>query len=133
MERHNDRRADPRRGLLIGVAIGEALTGLALLAAPSAVGRLLLGQPLTGVAVPVAGVAGIALLGLAIACWPGPPRAGMAAYGALVALYLAYCGLTGAADGPLLWPAVLLHAVLTAALIAEGRRAIRRAENSGGS
>ena len=121
------------RRLLIAAAIAEAATGLALLVVPGAVGRLLLGQPLTGVAVPVAGVAGIALLGLAVACWPGPPRAGMVAYGALVALYLAFCGLTGAASGPLLWPAVLLHAVLTAALIAEGWRAIRRAENSDGS
>ncbi len=121
------------RHLLIAAALAEAATGVALLAAPSAVGRLLLGQPLTGVAAPVAGVAGIALLGLAVACWPGSPRAGMVAYGALVALYLAYCGLTGVANGPLLWPAVLLHAVLTAALIAEGWRAIRRAEKSGGS
>jgi hypothetical protein len=44
-----------------------------------------------------------------------------------------FSGLTGAASGPLLWPAVLLHAVLTVALIAEGRRTMRHAENSGGS
>ena len=53
-------------------AVGEATTGLALLIAPSPVGWLLLGEPLAGVAVPVALVAGIALIGLAIACWPGP-------------------------------------------------------------
>ena len=45
-------------------AIGEAATGLALLIVPSFVGQLLLGEQLTGVAVPVARVAGIALIAL---------------------------------------------------------------------
>ena len=76
------------------------------------VGRLLLGEQLAGVAIPVARVAGIALIALGIACWPGPPLLGMVTYGALVTLYLAYLGLTGA----LLWPAVILHALLTALL-----------------
>ena len=53
---------------LIFAAIGEAATGLALMLAPSLVGRLLLGTELTGVAVPVARVAGIALLTLGLAC-----------------------------------------------------------------
>ena len=55
-------------------------------------GQLLLGVDLTGIAVPVARVAGIALIGLAVACWPGPPLVGMLTYSALVALYLAYLG-----------------------------------------
>jgi hypothetical protein len=46
---------------LIFAAIGEAANGLALLVFPSLVGQLLLGEDLTGVAVPVARVAGIAL------------------------------------------------------------------------
>ena len=73
-------------------AVGEAATGLALVLVPSVVGRLLLGEELTGVAVPVARVAGIALIGLGIACWPGPPLIGMLTYSALVTLYLAYLG-----------------------------------------
>jgi hypothetical protein len=40
-------------------AIAEALTGLALLIVPSLVGRLLLGEALSGVAVPLARVTGI--------------------------------------------------------------------------
>ena len=59
--------------VLTVAAIAEALTGAALLAAPSMVSQLLLGSGLAGVAVPVARVAGIALIGLGIACWPGPP------------------------------------------------------------
>jgi hypothetical protein len=53
-------------------AVAEAATGLALLIVPSLVGQLLLGEGLTGVAIPVARVAGIALIALGIACWPGP-------------------------------------------------------------
>ena len=74
-------------------AVGEAATGLALVLVPSLVGRLLLGEDLTGVAVPVARVAGIALIGLGIACWPGPPLIGMLTYSALVTLYLASLGV----------------------------------------
>jgi hypothetical protein len=47
---------------------------LALLIVPGLVGRLLLGEELTGIAIPVARVAGIALVGLGMACWPGTPR-----------------------------------------------------------
>jgi hypothetical protein len=40
-------------------AVAEAATGMALLTVPSLVGQLLLGQELTGVAVPVARVGGV--------------------------------------------------------------------------
>ncbi len=96
---------------LVLAAVGEALTGVALLVVPSLVGRLLLGEELSGVAIPVARVAGIALIGLGVACWPGPPRVGMLIYSAAVTLFLAYVGLTGT-GGLLLWPAVVLHAIL---------------------
>ena len=55
------------------VAVAEAATGLWLLIVPSLVGQLLLGEQLAGVAIPVARVAGIALVALGIACSPGPP------------------------------------------------------------
>ena len=48
------------KSALAFAAAGEAATGVALLLAPSLVGRLLLGGQLTGIAVPVARVAGIA-------------------------------------------------------------------------
>jgi hypothetical protein len=94
-------------------AVAEAATGLALLLVPSLVGRLLLGEELTGVAVPVARVLGIALVSLGIACWSGTPRVGMLIYSAGVTLYLAWLGFAGGFVGPLLWPAVILHAILT--------------------
>ena len=110
--------------VLIFAALGEAATGLALLIVPSLVGRLLLGDELTGVAIPVARVAGIALIALALACWPGPALFGMLTYSAAVTLYLSYLGFAGGLTGVLLWPAVVLHAILTALLTwaSAGRR-----------
>ena len=90
--------------VLIFAAVAEAATGLALLIVPSLVGRLLLGEELTGVAIPVARVAGIALIALGIACWPGPPLVGMLIYSAVVTLYLAYLGFSGE------WAGVFLQA-----------------------
>jgi hypothetical protein len=98
---------------LIFAAVGEAIVGLALLIVPSLVGQLLLGEDLTGVAIPVARVAGIALIGLGIACWPGPPLAGMLTYSTILTLYLAYLGFAGGLTGILLWPVVALHVALT--------------------
>ncbi len=102
--------------VLVLAALGEAATGLALLLVPSWVGQPLLGMELAGPATTVARVAGIALVALSLACWPGPPRLGMLAYSGAVTLYLAYLGLAGAASGVLLWPAVVLHLVLTVLL-----------------
>lgn len=105
------------KGVLILAAAAEAATGMALLIVPALVGRVLLGEELTGVAIPVARVAGIALIALCVACWPGPPRVGMLAYVAVVMMYLAYLGFTGGSTGVLLWPAVVAHVILTALLL----------------
>lgn len=107
--------------------VGEAFTGLALLIVPSLVGQLLLGVELTGVTVPVARVAGIALIALGVACWPGPPLIGMLTYSTLVTLYLAFVGFAGGLTGILLWPAVVLHLILTALLTFNVTRKIRDA------
>jgi hypothetical protein len=101
--------------VLVLTAVAEAATGAALLIVPLLVGRLLLGEELAGVAITVARVAGIALIALGVACWPGPPRVGMLVYGGAVTVFLAFVGLTGG-GGVLLWPAVALHAILTALL-----------------
>ena len=106
------------RKLLGFAAIGEAATGLALFVMPSLVSRLLLGTELAGVSIPIARSFGIALLGLGVACWPGcSALAGMLTYSGLVTLYLGYIAVRGAWVGPLLWPAVVLHALLTLLLL----------------
>ena len=113
------------KSALTFAAIGEAATGLTLLIVPSFVGQLLLGEQLTGVAVPVARVAGIALIALGIACWPGPPLVGMLSYSVFATLYLAYLGFAGSLTGVLLWPVVVLHVILTALLIRDVTRTRR--------
>jgi len=98
-------------------AVVEAATGLALIIVPSLVGRLLFGTEFTGVANPAARVTGIALLALGVGCWPGSTAfCGMLTYSALVTLYLLYLGIRGEWVGPLLWPVVVIHALLTALL-----------------
>jgi hypothetical protein len=52
------------KNVLIFSAIAEICTGLALMVLPSLVGSLLLGEALSGFAIPVARVAGIALIAL---------------------------------------------------------------------
>ena len=100
--------------LLTVAALAEAATGVALIVVPSLVGRLLLGAELTGVSIPVACVAGIALIALGVGCLPGSSAlCGMLTYSMLVTLYFLYLGVRGEWVGPLLWPAGVLHAVLT--------------------
>ncbi len=104
-----------RKALLL-TAISEAAVGLVLLIHPSSIGRLLFGQPLTGVAEPVAGVAGIALIALAVGCWRQSAPVAMLAYSTAITLYLAYLGIAGVFTGVLLWPAVAVHVVLSISL-----------------
>jgi hypothetical protein len=99
--------------LLAVAAVAEASMGVALLAVPSLVGQLLLGAAMTGIAMPVARVTGIALIGLGVACWPATPLVGMLTYSSLATIYFLYLGVRGEWVGPLLWPAFVLHVVLT--------------------
>ena len=108
--------------VFVFAAIAEMATGAGLLLAPSLAGQLLLGAELTGIALIIARVAGIALFALGVACWPGTPLLGMLTYSAAVTLYLAYLGVTGAATGILLWPAVALHVIITVLLAVESKK-----------
>ena len=98
--------------VLIFAAIAEGLTGVALLVAPEFVIRVLAGTDATGLITSVGRVTGIALIGLGVATSPGPASIGMLTYTVLVALFLAFMGMRGGWGGPLLWPAIAVHAVL---------------------
>ena len=104
------------RRVLTVVGAGEALTGIVLVIYPSLVVRLLFGGEISGSGTVMSRIAGIALIGLGVACWPGPPRVGMLTYGAAVTLYLAYVGVAGGLTGMLLWPMVVLHVIVTVLL-----------------
>lgn len=117
---------------LLGLAaVLEAATGLALMTYPPLVTRLLLGDDVSGAGEALGRVAGFALFGLGLACWPRLESAGvntpalraLLAYNLLATLYLAYLGIGGRLVGSLLWPAVVIHAVLTL-LLARAWRAL---------
>ena len=119
------------RRLLTLTALIEAATGLALLVVPSLVGSLLLGAELTGVAIPVARVTGIALIALGVACWPGlTPLCGMLTYNVLATAFLACVGIRGHWVGPLLWPVVVVHVILTMLLARAWYKAHKEARQS---
>src|SRR5215831_10179877 len=108
------------RIVLVFAAIAEIVTGLALLILPSLVGQILLNEELADITIPIARVTGLALIGLGLACWPGPPILGMLVYSTSVMLYLAHIGFVGDFVGVFLWPAVLFHAALSILLAVFG-------------
>jgi hypothetical protein len=108
--------------ILAFAAAVEVGTGLALMAYPSIVVGLLLGTQISEVGTMLGRRFGIALLGLGLACWPSR-ESGSAAframliYNVLIALYLACLGTIGHLGGWLLWPGVVLHAVVVLLLV----------------
>ena len=112
----------PRLKIVLAVAaVSEAATGLILLAYPRIVVRLLLGAEIAVAGIVMSRIAGMALIGLGVACWPNgsarQPLHGMVTYGALAALCLVYVGVRGQWVGVLLWPAVVVHLVLIILLL----------------
>jgi hypothetical protein len=110
-----------KRKILGLAAVAEAATGIILLAYPPIVIRLLFDVEVSGIGVVMSRIAGIALIGLGVACWPGnsdrQQLCGMLTYSMLAMLYLLRIGIRGAPIGVLLWPAVVVHAALSVLLL----------------
>ncbi|HVP66812.1 MAG TPA: hypothetical protein VMT17_06065 [Anaeromyxobacteraceae bacterium] len=77
----------------------------------------------------VSRIAGAALLGLAVSCWPGPAREaspwalrGMLTYSFLAAAVLVYREAVAHVAGRLLWPAVGAHIAIAGSLLLASRR-----------
>ena len=115
--------------LLTATAAIEAGAGLALLSVPSAAAKLLLGAPLEAPdAITIARLGGAGLLTLGVAFWlargdtQGRAARGLVAavviYNLGAVLILGAAGLRSQSVGIALWPAVILHAVMTAWCIA---------------
>ena len=106
--------------VLMLAALAEAGTGVILLIYPSIVVRLLFGAEITGAGTYMSRLAGIALIGLGAACWPTTDNRrafqGMVTYSMLAMLFLIYIGVRGESVGLLLWPGVIVHAILIALL-----------------
>jgi hypothetical protein len=120
---------------MISAAI-EAATGVALLAVPDFVARLLLGAELSGTGIAVARVAGFGLLSLAIGCWPSGNEASaqsvraLFVYNLLAGLYLGYLRVGGEFAGFLLLPASLVHILFALLLARPAYQAASIAKNS---
>jgi hypothetical protein len=111
--------------LYVTTAVIEAGAGLALLCLPSSAAKLLLGTALQEPsACVVARVGGAGLLTIGIACWlvrsdteSSAARGlvtALVVYNLVVALVLAAAGLRFQPVGIVLWPAVVLHTLMTA-------------------
>jgi len=102
----------------------EIVVGTTILMVPDVACMLLFAAKAEGVAMPLARFAGVALFALGIACLPstavGPRRSaglGLFAFNAGVTVLLAWVGVATTLRGFLLWPAVILHAGIAAALL----------------
>ncbi len=82
-------------------AVGEAATGLILIAYPPIVVRLLCGLEVSGSGVILSRIFGISLVAIGVACWPAEgsaqPLFGMLTYTALATVYMVVFGLGGSA------------------------------------
>ena len=105
------------RVLLATASTLEAVTGLALIIAPSIAG-FLLGTDISGAALVIARMVGVGLLALGVACWPRgeatiPRLRAMLIYNLLATAYLGYLRFSSQSVGKLLLLALAVHAVLT--------------------
>ena len=116
------------RTLLRLSAVFEGLTGIAVLIRPETIAYWLFGDGISGAGLAIGRFAGLALVGLALACWPDreapqPDRSAraMLTYSTLAAVYLAYLGIVPHLAGALLWPAVAAHLALSVGLLVAAR------------
>ena len=105
-------------------ALVEAVAGLCLLILPAVVFAVLLGSDHATVDATFVGrLAGAALLAISIASWMARPDTrtpaqiglltGILVYNAAATLLLVYAGAVLKMMGVLLWPAVVIHAILS--------------------
>ena len=106
-----------KKWVLAVAAVGEVVTGVALVVVPWVVIKLLFGADIAGIGVVTSQFAGLALIALGVACWPRGSAlnalSGMLTYSSLATVGLLYLAVGGKWNGPLLWPAIVLHAALT--------------------
>lgn len=114
--------------LLSADAALEGATGLALMAVPEAVVRLVFGAEIPAIGAVPARLAGIAIVSLAMGCWlawaksPAAALAALFVYNLLSGVYLAILGIQAEFVGALLWPALAVHGVFALLIAAALQR-----------
>ena len=113
-----------RQKLLTFASVAEAATGVIVIIAPALVVKLLVGLDISADGTLLGRCFGIALLALAVACWPGSSEGvtssafrGMLIYNALITAFLGYLGAFEHVGGLLLWPGFGFHALVTVLLV----------------
>ena len=110
----------------------EVATGVALIADPSLVVRVLIGAGLSDGGIAIGRVAGLGLFSLGLACWPSGEAVtaqatlGLFTYDLLTAIYFGYLGVAGGYVSYLLWPAFALHALLAIILLRPASENVRQ-------
>jgi hypothetical protein len=110
--------------IVIAAACLEIVVGLCFILVPDFPCRLLFATGLEGLAVSLARFAGVALLGLGIACLPSKlagshrgPVLGLLVFNLGATIFFAWVAVATLFRGPVLWPVVILHAIIAAALL----------------
>jgi len=113
-----------QKSVVMTAAWLEIVTGTVFLTALDVPCRLLFAAKPEGVGITLARFAGVGLLALGIACLPstatGSRRSavfGLFVFNVGVAILFAWVGVATILRGVLLWPVVVLHAVIAAALL----------------
>jgi hypothetical protein len=114
-----------QKSVITAAAWLEIVTGSAFVMVPDVLCRLLLAATPEGIGRLLGRFAGIALLALGITCLPSRvaesrSRAvqGLLAYNVGVTILLSWVGIATMFRGVLLWPVVVLHAVIAVGLLA---------------
>ena len=114
-----------QQSVVMTAACLEIVVGAACLTVPDVLCRLLFAAKPEGVGRILARFAGVGLLALGIACLPWTATGshhgaviGLLTFNFGVAILFAWVGLATMLHGVLLWPAVVLHAIIATALLA---------------
>jgi hypothetical protein len=112
----------------------EVVVGLCFIGIPNVPCRLLFAATPEGIAMPLARFAGVALLGLGIASLPsklaGSRRGavlGLLAFNVGATIFCTWVAVATLFRGFLLWPVIILHAVIACALLAQFPTTVSRA------
>ena len=109
--------------VVMAASLLEIVVGITFIAVPDIPCRLVFAATPESVAILLARFAGVGLLGLGVACLPSkraePNRGavlGLLAFNVGATIFFAWVAVATSFRGFLLWPAVILHAAIAAAL-----------------
>jgi hypothetical protein len=104
----------------------EVVVGVCFIGVPNVPCRLLFAVTPEGIATPLARFAGVALLGLGVACLPSKLAGscqgavlGLLAFNIGAAIFCTWVAVATLFRGFLLWPVIMLHAVIASILLAQ--------------